>query len=68
MTRCETDRAWQVSRSPPVEAVDATLVEFDEIGREAFLSKYNFEPAKGLYLVRRRQPLRLEGSCRRGDR
>lgn len=35
-----------------VEAVDATLAEFDAIGREAFLVKYDFGEAKGLYLVR----------------
>lgn len=34
------------------EAVDATLAEFDAIGRQAFLAKYNFGEAKGLYLVR----------------
>jgi 5-methylcytosine-specific restriction protein A len=35
-----------------VEAVDTTLAEFDAIGRDAFLAKYNFGEAKGLYLVR----------------
>lgn len=39
-------------RGLTLEAVDATLAEFDAIGRDAFLSKYDFEPAKGLYLVR----------------
>ncbi len=35
-----------------VEAVDGALAEFDDIGREAFLAKYHFGDAKGLYLVR----------------
>lgn len=35
-----------------VEAVNATLAEFDAIGREEFLAKYNFGEAKGLHLVR----------------
>ena len=39
-------------RGLTVEAVHATLAEFDAIGREAFLSTYDFGPAKGLYLVR----------------
>jgi len=34
------------------EAVDATLDEFDAIGRRAFLERYHFGEAKGLYLVR----------------
>ena len=39
-------------RALTVGAVDAALAEFDAIGREAFLSKYKFDPAKGLHLVR----------------
>jgi hypothetical protein len=34
------------------EAVDATLAEFDSVGPDAFLAKYGFGEAKGLYLVR----------------
>ncbi len=34
------------------EAVDATLDEFDAIGRRAFLERYRFGEAKGLYLAR----------------
>lgn len=34
------------------EAVEQALAEFDAIGRDAFLAKYQFGSAKGLYLIR----------------
>jgi hypothetical protein len=39
-------------RGLTIDAVDATLAEYDAIGREAFLTKYEFGDARGLYLVR----------------